>query len=144
MKLRRPAIAVAAAALVAAGSVPTATHAAQIDVTAPSAGQTVAATDSPSKADNVKPLGEVPTTTNGQDQKWVGILESNQHLWPNEAVRVHSESMGRDIPVALFRATDENGQPVQGAPTVYLLNGAGGSEQDTDWVTQAYDELENT
>ena len=101
----------------------------------------MAATDSPSKADSVKPLGEAPKTTNGQDQKWVGILESNQQLWPNEAVRVHSESMGRDIPVALFRATDENGQPVQGAPTVSLLNGAGGSEQNTDWVTQAFDQM---
>ncbi|MET3944925.1 alpha/beta hydrolase-fold protein [Corynebacterium mucifaciens] len=144
MKLRRPAIAVAAAALVAAGSVPSVTHAAQIDETAPNAGQTVAATDSPSRADNVEPLDEAPKTTNGQDQKWVGILENNQQLWPNEAVRVHSESMGRDIPVALFRATDENGQPVQGAPTVYLLNGAGGSEQNTDWVAQAFDKMYET
>lgn len=101
----------------------------------------MAATNSPSEADSVKPLGEAPKTTNGQDQKWVGILESNQQRWPNEAVRVHSESMGRDIPVALFRATDENGQPVQGAPTVYLLNGAGGSEQNTDWVAQAFDQM---
>ena len=46
--------------------------------------------------------------------------------------------------VAIFYATDENGERKENAPTVYLLNGAGGSEQDTDWVAQAYDELENT
>ena len=35
---------------------------------------------------------------------------------------------GRKIPLAVIRATDEN------RPTIYLLNGAGGAEQDMDWL----------
>lgn len=50
---------------------------------------------------------------------------------------VHSESMKREIPVALVRATGPDGKPVPNAPTLYMLNGAGGSEQDTDWITVA-------
>nr|WP_255713945.1 alpha/beta hydrolase family protein [Corynebacterium sp. ACRQP] len=93
---------------------------------------------------NISPLGEAPKTYNGKDQRWVRILAGNRKNWDNEAIRVHSESMERDIPVAIFYATDEQGKRKENAPTVYLLNGAGGSEQDTDWVAQAYDELEKT
>lgn len=50
---------------------------------------------------------------------------------------VYSESMKRDIPVALVRATDEDGKPVADAPTLYMLNGAGGSEQSGDWISVA-------
>ena len=90
---------------------------------------------------NVKPLGPVPKSMSGASQKWVGILAKNEGVWKNEAIRVHSPSMGRDIPVALFRATGKDGKLVENAPTVYLLNGAGGSEQDSDWVTQAFEEM---
>lgn len=48
---------------------------------------------------------------------------------------VYSESMRRDIPVALIRATGPDGKPVSKAPTLYLLNGAGGAEQDADWIS---------
>lgn len=48
---------------------------------------------------------------------------------------VHSESMNRDIPIALVRATDESGKLVPNAPTLYMLNGAGGSEQSADWIS---------
>lgn len=48
---------------------------------------------------------------------------------------VYSESMQRDIPVALIRATGPDGKPVSNAPTLYLLNGAGGAEQDADWIS---------
>lgn len=95
-------------------------------------------------ASAVKPLGDVPQTTKGKDQRWVGILQRNERAWPNAAVRVHSDAMGRDIPVAVFRATDAQGKHVDNAPTIYLLNGAGGSEQDTDWVSQAFDEMFDT
>ncbi|WP_293831545.1 alpha/beta hydrolase family protein [uncultured Corynebacterium sp.] len=100
--------------------------------------------EQPEEHPNIVPLGEAPETYNGKDQAWVGILERHRETWDNEAIRVHSESMERDIPVAVFYATDENGERKENAPTVYLLNGAGGSEQDTDWVAQAYDELEET
>ncbi|MCG7289196.1 MULTISPECIES: alpha/beta hydrolase family protein [unclassified Corynebacterium] len=93
---------------------------------------------------NISPLGEAPKTFQGKDQRWVRILAGNRKNWDNEAISVYSESMEREIPVAIFYATDENGERKENAPTVYLLNGAGGSEQDTDWVAQAYDELEKT
>lgn len=108
---------------------------------------TAPATEDPEPTDehpNVKPLGEAPKTYQGKDQRWVRILAGNRKNWDNEAIRVYSESMERDIPVAIFYATDENGDRKENAPTVYLLNGAGGSEQDTDWVAQAYNELEKT
>ncbi|OFT56937.1 hypothetical protein HMPREF3151_09620 [Corynebacterium sp. HMSC05H05] len=100
--------------------------------------------EQPEEHPNVKPLGEAPKTYKGEDQAWVRILARQRGNWDNEAIRVYSESMERDIPVAVFYATDENGERKENAPTVYLLNGAGGSEQDTDWVAQAYDELEKT
>ena len=100
--------------------------------------------DEPEEHPNIVPLGEAPKTYNGKDQRWVHILAGHREKWDNEAIRVHSESMDRDIPVAIFYARDEEGKRKENAPTVYLLNGAGGSEQDTDWVAQAYDELEKT
>lgn len=99
------------------------------------------AADSEATHPNVNTLAAAPKTFKGTDQRWFGILERTRKKWSNEAVAVKSESMGRDIPVALFRATDKDGKLVENAPTVYLLNGAGGSEQDSDWVAQAYDEL---
>lgn len=93
---------------------------------------------------SIKPLGETPKTQTGADQRWVKILKDNEGVWANEAIRVHSPSMGRDIPVAIFRATGANGQLVSDAPTVYLLNGAGGSEQNSDWVAQAFREMYDT
>ena len=101
-------------------------------------------TDELEEHPNIKPLGEAPKTYQGKDQRWVRILAGNRKNWDNEAIRVYSESMERDIPVAILYATDENGDRKENAPTVYLLNGAGGSEQDTDWVAQAYNELEKT
>ena len=106
--------------------------------------ETTAEEDEPEDHPNISPLGEAPKTYNGKDQRWVRILAGNRNNWDNEAIRVHSEAMDRDIPVAIFYATDEEGERKENAPTVYLLNGAGGSEQDTDWVAQAYDELEKT
>ena len=107
----------------------------------------VETTEDPEPTDehpNVRPLDEAPKTYQGKDQAWVRILARHRDTWDNEAISVYSESMERDIPVAIFYATDENGDRKENAPTVYLLNGAGGSEQDTDWVAQAYDELEET
>ncbi|WP_269512125.1 alpha/beta hydrolase [Corynebacterium faecium] len=106
--------------------------------------ETTAEEDEPEDHPNISPLGEAPKTYNGKDQAWVRILARHRDAWDNEAIRVHSEAMDRDIPVAIFYATDEEGERKENAPTVYLLNGAGGSEQDTDWVAQAYDELEKT
>ena len=98
---------------------------------------TAPATEDPEPTDehpNVKPLGEAPKTYQGKDQRWVRILAGNRKNWDNEAIRVYSESMERDIPVAIFYARDEQGQRKENAPTVYLLNGAGGSEQDLSLI----------
>ena len=67
----------------------------------------------------------------GQPQKWVEQVDHNNVLSYN----VYSPSMRRDIPVAVIPATDRAGERVSGAPTLYLLNGAGGAEQNQDWLT---------
>ncbi|AGF71388.1 alpha/beta hydrolase [Corynebacterium halotolerans] len=48
-----------------------------------------------------------------------------------EELNVYSPSMGRDIPVAVIHAADKSTL----RPTLYMLNGAGGAEQDNDWIT---------
>lgn len=45
-------------------------------------------------------------------------------------VTAHSPSMNRDIPLVVVKAADPN------RPTIYLLNGAGGGEQNLNWVQQ--------
>ena len=66
----------------------------------------------------------------GKPQSWVKQVDHKTVLSYN----VFSPSMNRDIPVAVIPATNPAGQRVQGAPTLYLLNGAGGAEQDQDWI----------
>lgn len=46
---------------------------------------------------------------------------------------VRSESMGRDIPLEVIRPADTS----KPAPTLYLLNGAGGGEDSASWQRQA-------
>lgn len=81
----------------------------------------------------IKPLTAAPDDYKKNPQKWFDELKT----FPGgEAITVHSKAMGRDIPVALIRAVDKDGNPIK-APTYYLLNGAGGSEQNTDWLAMA-------
>ncbi|WP_249399771.1 alpha/beta hydrolase [Corynebacterium qintianiae] len=75
----------------------------------------------------VRELTVAPKSYTGGDQSWFRSA-STYGFTP---LAVYSPSMGRDIPIA-FRKS-----PVPNAPTVYLLNGAGGSEQNTDWIAQA-------
>lgn len=75
----------------------------------------------------VKPLLTAPATYTGGNQVWF----SSAPRYGFVPLTVHSASMERDIPVAFRPAA------TAGAPTVYLLNGAGGSEQNTDWIAQA-------
>lgn len=67
----------------------------------------------------------------GTPQKWVEQVDHKNVL----SYKVYSPSMNRDIPVAVIPATDTSGRRVQNAPTYYLLNGAGGAEQNQDWLT---------
>ncbi|WP_342318912.1 alpha/beta hydrolase [Corynebacterium mayonis] len=68
----------------------------------------------------------------GQPQTWVQQVDHTTVL----SYKVYSPSMGRDIPIAVIPATDANGNRVAKAPIIYLLNGAGGAEQDADWLTK--------
>lgn len=83
---------------------------------------TVKAWDAPSNP----PL----VTNTAKPQDWVSQVDHKTVLSYN----VYSPSMRRDIPVAVIPATDPSGQRVAGAPTLYLLNGAGGAEQNQDWL----------
>ena len=87
-----------------------------------------------SPAGTVKPLSRSLPSTDGGEQSWI---QKVKQFPGGEALEVYSPSMERDIPVAMIRATDSAGKPIDNAPTYYLLNGAGGSEQNTDWLAQA-------
>ena len=69
-------------------------------------------------------------TRTGKAQEWVNQVDHKTVLSYN----VYSPSMRRDIPVAVVPATDAAGNRVRNAPTLYLLNGAGGAEQNQDWL----------
>ncbi|GAB2665863.1 alpha/beta hydrolase family protein [Prescottella soli] len=49
------------------------------------------------------------------------------------SLRVYSASMGREIPLEVIRPADTS----KPAPTLYLLNGAGGGEDSASWQKQA-------
>ncbi|MEX3504105.1 alpha/beta hydrolase [Corynebacterium sp. LK2510] len=70
--------------------------------------------------------------TNGKPQSWAQQVDHKSVL----SYKVYSPSMDRDIPVAVIPATDASGKRLAGAPIIYLLNGAGGAEQDADWLTK--------
>ena len=94
-----------------------------------------------SAAGTVKPLSRSLPSTDGGEQSWI---QKVKQFPGGEALEVYSPSMERDIPVAMIRATDSAGKPIDNAPTYYLLNGAGGSEQNTDWLAQAAGTIYNT
>ena len=99
-------------------------------------------TESPNSEElmEIKPLTAAPDDYKKNPQEWFNELKT----FPGgEAITVHSKAMDRDIPVALIRAVDENGKPLAKAPTYYLLNGAGGSEQNTDWLAMAPNTVRN-
>ncbi|SMG14617.1 S-formylglutathione hydrolase FrmB [Corynebacterium pollutisoli] len=64
------------------------------------------------------------------DRTWRAIAEEHGV----EQLDVNSPAMERKIPLAVIKAEQPN------APTLYLLNGAGGAEQNMDWLTR-YPEL---
>lgn len=58
-------------------------------------------------------------------QDWENVLH----------VDVWSDAMGRDIPHAVITPLDAD--PFESRPTIYMLNGAGGAEQELDWISSA-------
>ena len=128
MKLARTVAAVAAATALTFGVAPAFTADAASVTPAQIAGNAPVGTV---KNWNAHPAPTAVTT--GETAKWVQQV-NHKDVW---AFWVSSPSMGRDIPVAVIPARNGNGDRVNNAPTVYLLNGAGGAEQNSDWLTYA-------
>lgn len=119
MKLKRSLLAVGTALAIAAGVTPA--TAAEL-TPAQVAGETAVGT--------VKPLDWQPkAVTTGEPQTWLEYVDGETI----KAYSVYSPSMDREVPVGVIPARDAEGNYIEGAPTVYLLNGAGGAEQDSDW-----------
>ena len=78
----------------------------------------------------VTPVDESVEAADGR--AWRAIAAADDRV---DTYEVYSTSMERQIPVATIPATNEVGKRVLDAPTIYLLNGAGGAEQDNDWLT---------
>ena len=78
----------------------------------------------------VTPVDESVEAADGR--AWRAIAAADDRV---DTYEVYSTSMERQIPVATIPATNEVGERVLDAPTIYLLNGAGGAEQDNDWLT---------
>lgn len=132
MSLKRTASAAIAAAAISLGGVGAVTTAPLASATVPAsqvAGQTPVGTVKAWDAPSSPPV--VAGTSTPQD--WVQQVDHRTVL----SYKVYSPSMRRDIPVAVVPATDPQGQRVYNAPTIYLLNGAGGAEQNQDWLKMA-------
>lgn len=131
MSLKRTITTVLATAAIATGAATIAPGpAAAAPVTAAQvAGQTPVGTVKLWDARSNPPM-VVPT---GLPQEWTQQVDHKTVL----SYKVYSPSMNRDIPVAVVPATNAQGNRVAGAPIIYLLNGAGGAEQNQDWLKMA-------
>lgn len=103
-------------------------------LTAAAIGLTTVLTPATATAATISPITEPVGEDSGA---WRQTIAQSPHRDRIDEVNVYSESMGRDIPVALVAATDAEGNRIENAPTIYLLNGAGGAEQDMDWLTMS-------
>ncbi|MCT1425805.1 esterase family protein [Corynebacterium sanguinis] len=128
MNLKRSVLAATAALSLALGAAPAAFAGATPDtVTAATvAGDTPVGTV---KAWDAKTEPSL-TIPGGKPQSWTKQVDQENVL----SYKVYSPSMIKDIPIAVIPATNEAGERVDGAPIIYLLNGAGGAEQDADWL----------
>ncbi|MCX5044009.1 esterase family protein [Aldersonia sp. NBC_00410] len=72
----------------------------------------------------------VPSVTSANGSKIVSIKVVDPRRL---TVTVHSTAMNRDIPVTVLRAADTSTP----APTLYLLNGAGGGEDSASWAVKS-------
>src|SRR5699024_12817736 len=64
-----------------------------------------------------------------EEQKWYQKYADDERVLKLEATSAAMD--GRVVPLAIIPA----GKPDR--PTIYLLNGAGSAEQDTDWLNQS-------
>ncbi|AMJ43806.1 alpha/beta hydrolase [Corynebacterium stationis] len=70
---------------------------------------------------------EVDSTIEGQ--KWYQKYADDERVLKLQATSPAMD--GRKVPLAIIRAQNPD------RPTIYLLNGAGSAEQDTDWLNQS-------
>lgn len=90
------------------------------------------ATAAVAQAGALQPLTDANATAETKGQKWWSIAQNDDRV---DTYTAYSVAMDRQIPLAVIPATNAEGQRITDAPTVYLLNGAGGAEQDNDWLT---------
>src|SRR5690625_333667 len=91
-----------------------------------------AAEKAPADVAGDTPLSEVrdmEVTPEIEEQKWYKKYADNKRVLKLEATSPAMD--GRVVPLAIIPA----GKPDR--PTIYLLNGAGSAEQDTDWLNQS-------
>ncbi|MCT1614677.1 alpha/beta hydrolase [Corynebacterium sanguinis] len=127
MNLKRSVLAATAALSLALGAAPLTPAANAVDVTPEHVADGAAVGEVKPWDVNAEPPLVVSTK---KPQDWIKQVDNKSVL----AYKVFSPSMERDIPVAVIPATDDNGERVDNAPTIYLLNGAGGAEQNADWL----------
>ncbi|HZK31754.1 MAG TPA: alpha/beta hydrolase family protein [Corynebacterium sp.] len=68
------------------------------------------------------------------EPKWIAATNDDPRV---DQYLAYSPALEKDVPVAVIPATNEAGDRLDNAPTLYLLNGAGGAEQDNDWIVLA-------
>ncbi|MGW4090173.1 alpha/beta hydrolase [Nocardia sp. NPDC004750] len=78
-------------------------------------------------AATAEPTAQTPDTVTADDARVVGIEPGTGRLTD---VRIHSAAMGTTIPVKVIRAPDISAP----APTLYLLNGASGGSEGSNWT----------
>lgn len=119
MKILRRIAAPVAALSLAAGVIAAPVAGASEVTPAQVAGETATAT-----------ISELDAPISANAPRWRQLTQDNERVLHLQA---YSPSMGREIPVAVITPKD-NSEP---RPTIYMLNGAGGAEQNMDWISRS-------
>ena len=90
---------------------------------------TVAQVQGDHRASEIKDFPKASITEGSRE--WRKLTKNDDRV---KHVKAWSESMGRDIPIAIITP---NGNFDESRPTIYMLNGAGGAEQNMDWIASA-------
>ncbi|RNE48986.1 alpha/beta hydrolase [Corynebacterium alimapuense] len=118
MKLLHSIAAPIAAASIAAGM-----------LVAPTAGASELSATAINNGVELSTISQMTDAVTDSSPEWYQIASTEERII---ALNAYSPSMGRDIPLAVITPDGTFGQD---RPTIYLLNGAGGAEQDMDWIS---------